>query len=115
MSANHPLPLLGATPRTVVAKQGETKCTSGAEDCKRLIGRAIGRALLLAGMEVKAAAFAMGYSDHSALSRWISGVETPQFARLWTVEGLRGPLVIALAELAKDLDVQTVITLRRRA
>jgi hypothetical protein len=83
------------------------------EDLRRLIGRAIERAIDLAKLEKKAVAHAMGYADGSALARWISGVETPQFAKLFGVVALRRALVIALAEIADGVDVQTTITIRR--
>jgi hypothetical protein len=83
---------------------------------KHAIGRAIERALELAGLQKGQAAAAMGYGENQApISRWIAGAESPQFARLWSVPELRGPLVIALAELSDAVSVETTITLRRRA
>ena len=85
-----------------------------AEDLKRVIGQAIDRAIVLAGLTKQDVAFRMGYADQSALARWIAGVETPQFAKLFVLVELRGPLVIALAELADDAQVITEIRIRRR-
>jgi hypothetical protein len=90
------------------------------EDVCRAIGRAIERALNLAGMQKGEAAFEMGYGQNQApLSRWIAGEDTPQLARLFAVARLRGPLVIALAEycgskIAEDVEVITEIRVRRR-
>lgn len=49
------------------------------------------------------------------VSRWIEGKERPQLDAIFAVPALRGPLVIALAALAEDIDVSTTITVRRRA
>jgi hypothetical protein len=86
-------------------------------DFRRVIGRAIETALAASGMEKKAAARDMGYGDNQAsLSNWISGNETPQFAKLWTLgPRFRQELVIALAaECEVGVTVRTVIDLERR-
>lgn len=86
------------------------------DEWKLVIGGAIERALELAGMQKGQAAFEMGYGENQApLSRWIAGTESPQFARLWSVPALRGPIVLALAELSETVSVETTITVRRRA
>jgi hypothetical protein len=86
------------------------------EQGRREIGRAIERALQLAAMTKQDVSFAMGYGTNQApISNWISGKETPQFAKLFSVEPLRAPLVIALAELAHDIEVSTTIVVRRKA
>lgn len=114
------LPLLGAArPRKSVDVQGESRIAAGEPDRKPFaeyapqLGRAIERALVLANLTKQDAAWRMGYQDASALSRWISGVETPQFARLFGLPELRSALVIALAELAEDVEVTTTIQIRR--
>ena len=79
------------------------------------LGAAIERALYLARITKQDASYRMGYGTNQApLSRWISGTERPQFDKLWGIEGLRGPLVTALAELA-GYDVTTKIEIRRTA
>lgn len=121
--ARHLTAQLDAIKRKPLAMRGEGLARRGEGDRKpladpdlpRLIGRAIERALKLANLEKKDAAWRMGYEDQSALSRWIAGVETPQFAKLFGILELRGPLVVALAELAEDVDVTTTISVRRRA
>lgn len=87
-----------------------------AVDEKALIGRAVERAISVAGLTKQEAAFQMGYSDSGTLSRWCAGTETPQFAKLWAVEALRGPLVIALAEAMDDsgVIVTTHVQIRQR-
>lgn len=83
---------------------------------KQQIGRAIESALDRARLTKQAAAYAMGYSDSGVMGRWISGTETPQFARLWTLgERFRQELVAALAEAAGGAEIETTIKFRRMA
>ena len=80
-------------------------------EISRVIGRAIERALIAAGMEKKAAAAEMGYADQSALSRWIAGIETANFAKLWSLGApFQRELVIALAAECAAIRVDTVLT-----
>jgi transcriptional regulator with XRE-family HTH domain len=85
------------------------------EDLKRAIGRAIEEAIKAAKLEKKDVAERMGYSDQSVVGRWIAGVETPQFAKLFLIEELRLPLCVALAALSKDAEIVTTISFRRSA
>jgi len=110
--AVHDTSRLDAVPRKTLAMRGEGLRKPLADG---VMGRAIDRAIVLSGLTKQDAAYRMGYQDQSALARWISGVETPQFARLFAVQELRAPLVQALAELASDVEVTTTITVRRRA
>ncbi len=80
-------------------------------DLKPLIGRAIQRAVALVGWSNKEAAAKVGTND-SQFGKWISGAERPQFDRLFAVDELRQPLVIALAEIAGS-DVETTVRIRR--
>lgn len=86
------------------------------EDCRRLIGRVIEDALVTAGISKQDASWRMGYSDQSALSRWIAGVETAQFPKLWTLgPEFQTAMVVALARAAEPaaaIDVQTTVTVR---
>lgn len=108
---NNSLPgLLGAVPRKSRANESEAERKAFAE----AMGKAIERGILLAGLTKQEVAFAMGYTDASALSRWIAGTETAQFARLFSVSRLQQPLVVALAELT-GADVTTHIAIRRSA
>ncbi len=76
------------------------------------IGKAIQRALSLAGWTQKEAAGHIG-RDTAQIARWIAGTERPQFDALFAVEELRWPLVQALAAL--DAKNEIVITIRRTA
>jgi len=97
--------------------EGDRKPLALAEFC-RVIGRSIERALVAAGIEKKAAASSMGYADQSALSRWIAGIETANFAKLWSLGAdFQRELVIALAAECAVIRIDTVLTAndRRRA
>jgi len=74
------------------------------------IGRAIQRCFALAGLTQKEAAAKVD-RDQAQVARWCSGAERAQFDALFAVEELRGPLVVALAELA-GVEVDTVIRVR---
>lgn len=111
----HDTAQLDQVPRKMAAMTSEALRKPLAEDLKRAIGRAIERAIVGADLTKQEVSFAMGYEDQSALSRWISGAENPQFAKLFMVVKLRAPLVVALAALAEDASVVTTITIRRRA
>lgn len=81
------------------------------------LGSAIERAITLAKMTKQEVAFRAGYGTNQApISRWISGAEMPQLAKLWAIEELRGPLVIALAESVDDsgVVVTTTVTVKQR-
>jgi hypothetical protein len=83
---------------------------------KREIGQAIERALNLANLTKQDVSFEMGYGTNQApISNWISGKETPQFAKLFAVEQLRDSLIVALAGLSKTVEVETTIRVRRTA
>lgn len=82
---------------------------------RRVIGRAIECALEASGISKQEASYAMGYANQSSLAKWISGEETPQFAKLWSIPRLRTPLVIALASACDtDVEVRTVVTVMQR-
>jgi ribosome-binding protein aMBF1 (putative translation factor) len=83
-------------------------------DLREQIGRGIERARLLSGMSLKEFADAIG-RDERQIARWITGAERPQFDAIFAVKELRGPLVIALAELSGTVDVQTTLVIRRTA
>lgn len=106
------------TPRKMLTMRGESLRKPLAEDhFKAAIGRAIERALSAADITKQQAAAGMGYGDNQApVSRWISGSETPQFAKLWTLgDRFRQELVIAMAaECSVGVEVRTVITLERK-
>lgn len=88
-------------PRKMLAMDGEALRKPLAEaEFKAVIGRAIERALHLSNLTKQEAAYGMGYGENQApVSRWISGTETPQFAKLWM---LGRPFQIALVEALAD-------------
>lgn len=81
-------------------------------DWREQIGRAIERARTLACCTLKEFAALIG-RDERQIARWIAGTERPQMDAIFGVPQLRGPLVIALAELAEEVRVETTITIRR--
>jgi ribosome-binding protein aMBF1 (putative translation factor) len=83
-------------------------------DFQAQIAHCVTRARLMVGWSKKELAAAVD-KDEAQVIRWESGKERPQFDALWSVKELRTPLVIALAELAEGVSVQTVITVRRIA
>jgi hypothetical protein len=111
--AAHDTARLDGIKRKAVAMTGEGLRKPLAEDLRQPMGAAIERAIDLARLTKQDVAFQMGYADASALARWIAGVETPQFAKLFSVPGLRGPLVVALAELSGCVEIETTIRIRK--
>jgi ribosome-binding protein aMBF1 (putative translation factor) len=83
-------------------------------DWRQQIGAAIERARLLSAMSLKQFADAIG-RDERQIARWIVGTERPQLDAIFAVRELRGPLVIALAELSQTVEVETTIRIRRSA
>jgi len=81
-------------------------------DFRAEIGRAIQRALSIAGRSQKGAAGLVGV-DVAQVARWIAGTERPQMDRLFAIEELRQPLIVELAELAENVEVVTEIRFRK--
>lgn len=89
---------------------------------KRVIGRALEVAIDRSSLTKQGLAFAMGYTDPGVIGRWISGLETPQFAKLWTLPhataeervSFRQQLVVALAEQAEGVDIVTEVRITRK-
>jgi hypothetical protein len=120
MAREHLAAQLDGIQRKSIAMGGESlrkKFAATDDDWNRVIGRVIERALELAGMQKGEAAAEMGYGTNQApLSRWIAGVETAQFQKLWRVERLRTPIVLAWSEqLNGAAEIVTTITIRRSA
>lgn len=79
------------------------------------VGQAIERVRTRSGLSLKEFADAVA-RDERQCARWITGVEHPQIAAIFSVEQLRQPLIIALAELAgESVEITTAITIRRSA
>lgn len=103
--------LLSELPPPPMAKASSRNMNS---DFQAQIGGCIERARLLVGWSKKELAAAVDVDD-AQISRWEAGKERPQFDRLWAVAAMRTPLVIALAELAKDdIEISTEIRITRR-
>lgn len=81
------------------------------DEPRRAMGRVVSRALELAQLTKQQASEAMGYgTDQSAISRWISSAERPQFDKLWAISPrMQRALVTAFAEASGDVRVRTVI------
>jgi ribosome-binding protein aMBF1 (putative translation factor) len=83
-------------------------------DWRGQIGTAIERARILSGLSLKEYADKIG-RDVRQVGRWITGDERAQLDAIFAVRELRGPLVIALAELSQTVEVETTIRIRRSA
>jgi hypothetical protein len=83
-------------------------------DWRAQIGTAIERTRLLSGLSLKAFAGTIG-RDERQVGRWITGDERAQLDAIFAVRELRGPLVIALAELSQTVEVETTLRIRRTA
>jgi hypothetical protein len=79
-------------------------------------GRALQRAVSTVGWTLNEFATAVD-RDPRQCRRWIDGEDRQPFDLLLTVEALREPLIVALAiELhSEDVEVETVVHIRRRA
>lgn len=95
--------------RPAMAKADLRKADIG--DWREVIGRAVERTRTLTQRSLKEFADAIG-RDERQVARWIAGRERPQFDAIFAVAALRGSLVIALAELAEDIEVSTTIRIR---
>lgn len=81
-------------------------------DWQEQIGRAIQRAVALVGWSNKEAAAKVGVDD-AEFGKWLSGARRPQFDRLFAVEALRWPLILCLATMDDENEVETTIKRRR--
>jgi DNA-binding transcriptional regulator YiaG len=108
LAARH-LPLSDIRPRMAKADLRKAEV----DDWRAAIGRAIERTRTLSQMSLKEFADAV-QRDERQVARWITGAERPQFDAIFGVEGLRAPLVIALAEMSQDVEVITEIRVRNR-
>lgn len=98
--------------RPSMAKADIQKIENG--QYRLMIGHCLDRARCLVGWSKKELAAEVG-RDEAQVCRWIDGKERPQLDALIAVKALRGPLVIALAEITTDIDVVTEIRVRRTA
>lgn len=76
------------------------------------VGHAIARTFALAGVSQKEAA-ALLERDPAQIARWIASSERPAIDLIFSVRLFRGPLVIALSEMAGECaDVVTEIRVK---
>jgi transcriptional regulator with XRE-family HTH domain len=78
------------------------------------IGGCIEEVRRVSGLTLKEFAAEIG-KDERQVKRQIEGGDRPQLEAVFAIERFRGPLVIALAKLAADVDVVTEIRVRRSA
>ena len=84
-------------------------------DWRGQLGGVVQRCFSLAGLSQKEAS-ALLDRDPAQVARWVNGQERPQFDALLSVEVLRSPLVIALAEIAgHGVEIETTVRMRRSA
>ena len=74
---------------------------------RQVIGRVIARAIKFAGRDDKDVWVALEHPDGAQLSRWIRGTERPQFDRLFAIDWMRVPLLLAFAQAA-GIEIETV-------
>lgn len=79
----------------------------------RVLGQAVERARNLLGLTLQEFA-AQIRRDERQVARWIDGSERPQVDAIFAVKTFRQPLIVALAELADDVIVETVVRIRNR-
>jgi hypothetical protein len=106
---------LKANPLRIRGLRGETRSKPLAEQEESArYGRALERAIEDAGLTKQEAAFRLGYSEQSMISRWIAGQENPPMPRLFVKLGERFKQAWVL-ELAKQTDGVNVETVMRIA
>lgn len=108
-------PRLGAlkpSPLRIRGLRGETRSKPLAEreEAERY-GRALERAIEDAGLTKQEAAFRLGYSEQSMVSRWITGQENPPMPRLFVKLGekFKQAWVLELAKQTNGVNVETVM------
>jgi len=81
-------------------------------DWLQAIGRAISHAVSAVGWSHKEAASHIAVDD-AEFGKWLSGHRRPQLDKLFAVPELRQPLVLAMAELADGVVIETVVRVTR--
>lgn len=110
-----PLPPMEVRPSDIRAAHSAKAPLRNADVWKPQIGIALQRAVSLVGWSLKEFSAAVN-RDPRQCARWISGVEPTPLAVIFSVSALRGPFVIALAEVSGDeVSIVTTITVKRVA
>lgn len=78
------------------------------------LGKRVARVLELSTLSLKEFSALIGRNERQ-VGRWIDGSDRPQLELLYESPALHPLLVIALAEGAPGVEVETTITVRRRA
>ncbi len=113
MSATVPDRLAGVHPKMLRAQsEGHRKDLA---DLRLVIGILVARTFELMGITKQDAAYRMQYRDAGTISRWCSGTERPLFDKLFTIDGFEVAYVLAIAERNQQIEVTTVVTIRRTA
>lgn len=104
--------MTATTSSNAAAAGGATSRKNFAADA-RFVGQLLTDAIRHSDLTPQEAAFAMGYADQSALSRWMSGADVPQMLLRWlSLPQLRRGLLIAIARAdGNHVRVETVVTL----
>ncbi len=76
------------------------------------IGQAIEAAISMSNRTQKEVWVEMGYESGAQLNQWIAGVRPADFAKLFAIGWLRKPLVICLAGLVDEIQVETTLRMR---
>lgn len=78
----------------------------------RQVGQAIEAAIARSNRTQKEVWMEMGYTTGADLSQWCSGDKTANFAKLFAIEWLRIHLVICLAGLCDEVQIETTLRMR---
>jgi transcriptional regulator with XRE-family HTH domain len=92
--------------------KGETRSKPLAEQEEAArYGRALERAIEDSGLTKQEAAFRLGYTEQSMISRWIAGQENPPMPRLFVKLGERfkQAWVLQMAKQTNGVNVETVM------
>lgn len=111
LARHHRLPEKAGTIAVAVLRKAENA------DLLRDIGRAVDEARSTLRWSLKELTGQIEHAtgkkrDERQVARWIEGTERQQFDALFAVVALRGPLVIALARLSDQIEVDTVIRVK---
>lgn len=78
------------------------------------LGRVVKRTWLLSGLSLKEFAAAIDRNERQ-VARWCIAAERPQIETIYAVVPLRGSLVVAMAETSGNVEVETVVRVKRIA
>lgn len=107
-----PTPLLLSDVTGKMAKAAIRKADT--DGLYQALGGAMCEVMRSMGLSLKEFACELG-KDERQLHRQMEGTDRPQIEAVFAIDRFRGPMVIALARLAADVDVVTEIRVRRSA